>query len=152
MKKLMMLMVFLASAVLTFSATKGSEKPIPFEKLPKMAQEFIHTHFKGVKVVKCEVESPWTQFDVRMANGYELEFDRAGNWIEVQKEKGSISLSILGILPQRSYSYLQSNYSGVSVEKIERQKKGFKVSLNTQPEETEMHFSKDGRFLSKKVD
>ena len=66
MKKMMMLMVFLASAVLAFSATKGSEKPIPFEKLPKMAQEFIHTHFKGVKVVKCEVESPWTQFDVRM--------------------------------------------------------------------------------------
>mgnify|MGYP001042323605 CR=1 FL=1 len=72
MKKMMMLMVFLVSAVLAFSATKGSEKPIPFEKLPKMAQEFIHTHFKGVKVVKCEVESPWTQFDVRMANGYDL--------------------------------------------------------------------------------
>ena len=52
MKKMMMLMVFLASAVLAFSATKGSEKTIPFEKLPKMAQEFIHTHFKGVKVVK----------------------------------------------------------------------------------------------------
>ena len=152
MKKMMMLMVFLASAVLAFSATKGSEKPIPFEKLPKMAQEFIHTHFKGVKVVKCEVESPWTQFDVRMANGYELEFDRAGNWTEIQKEKGGISSSILGVLPQRSYSYLQSNYSGVSVEKIERQKKGFKVSLNTQTEETEIHFSKDGRFLSKKVD
>lgn len=106
MKKMMMLMVFLASAVLAFSATKGSEKPIPFEKLPKMAQEFIHTHFKGVKVVKCEVESPWTQFDVRMANGYELEFDRAGNWTEIQKEKGGISSSILGVLPQRSYSYL----------------------------------------------
>lgn len=88
-----------------------------------MAQEFIHTHFKGVKVVKCEVESPWTQFDVRMANGYELEFDRVGNWTEIQKEKGGISSSILGVLPQRSYSYLQSNYSGVSVEKIERQKK-----------------------------
>ena len=145
MKKMMMLMVFLASAVLAFSATKGSEKPIPFEKLPKMAQEFIHTHFKGVQVVKCEVESPWTQFDV-------LEFDRAGNWTEIQKEKGGISSSILGVLPQRSYSYLQSNYSGVSVEKIERQKKGFKVSLNTQSEETEIHFSKDGRFLSKKVD
>ena len=78
------------------------------------------------------------------------------NWNLIGLEIGLRSrkkrAAILGVLPQRSYSYLQSNYSGVSVEKIERQKKGFKVSLNTQPEETEIHFSKDGRFLSKKVD
>lgn len=152
MKKLMMVMVLLASALFTFSATKDSEKPIPFEKLPKMAKEFIHTHFKGVNVVKCEVETPWTQFDVRMANGYDLEFDRSGNWTEIEKDKGGISTSILGVLPQRAFSYLRSNYSTVPVEKIERQKKGFKVTLNTQPEETELYFSKDGRFLSKKTD
>lgn len=152
MKKLMMVVIFLTGALFTFSATKSSEKPIPFEKLPKMAQEFIHTHFKGVNVVKCEVESPWTQFDVRMANGYDLEFDRSGNWTEIENEKGGISSSILSVLPQRTYSYLQSNYSGISVEKIERKKKGFKVTLNTRPEETELYFSNDGRFLNKRMD
>lgn len=152
MKKLMMIIVLLATAILTFSATKSSEKQIPFEKLPKMVQEFIHSHFEGVNVVKCKVESPWTQFDVKMANGYELEFDRAGNWTEIQKNKGGLSSSLLGLLPQRAYSYLQSNYSGIPVKEIKSQKKGFKVTLNTQNEKKEIYFSKDGRFLSKKAD
>ena len=152
MKKLMMIMVLLATAVLSFSATKSSEKQISFEKLPKAAQEFIHTHFEGVNIVKCKVEAPWTQFDVKLSNGYELEFDRAGNWSEIQRGKEGLSSSILGLLPQRAYSYLQSNYSGVPAKEIKSQKNGFKVTLNTQHKKTEVYFSKDGSFLSKKTD
>ena len=86
------------------------------------------------------------------------QFKTVGDISAVLKvEKGNhiveITVPASGIL-LRAQETTKDMYSSIDlvVEKIERQKKGFKVSLNTQPEETEIHFSKDGRFLSKKVD
>lgn len=52
--------------------------------LPENAQTFINTLFPDVAVSQVERDTKDQEYEVKMADGYEVLFDYNGNWLEVE--------------------------------------------------------------------
>lgn len=52
--------------------------------LPEKAQTFINTLFPDVAVAVVERDTKDQEYEVKMADGYEVLFDYSGNWLEVE--------------------------------------------------------------------
>lgn len=117
--------------------------------LPDSAQAFIQQHFESAELqyVK-EKKSPkaeGTFYEVRLKNDIEIDFGRAGNWIEVKAE-GAHPIPTT-FFPQQIQTYLKSNYSNVDVESIDKTKNGYELELTN---DIKVYFGLDGVFLKQK--
>lgn len=70
--------------------------------LPERAQNFLRQLFPNATVAKVENDFRDRQFDVDMSNGYEVIFDYAGNWQEVDAPAGSTlpSSTLTALVPE----------------------------------------------------
>ena len=60
--------------------------------------------------------------------GSRLEFDRSGNWKEVNCRGGAVPESVI---PSRIQAYIKDNYSSDNVRTIERHIRGYEVKLSS---------------------
>ena len=83
MKKLLLLFVCLFT--LQTIARADDDKPIQVSQMPQKAQQFIKQHFAGSNIAMAKVESDFLQksYDVIFTDGNKVEFDKKGNWTEV---------------------------------------------------------------------
>ena len=128
MKKLIVLVLCLFGIL---SATYAdSDKPIKVNQMPQEAQQFIKTHFADQRIAMAKVESDWfdKNYDVIFTNGDKVEFDKQGNWKEVDCKYGSVPM---GIIPTPVRKYVAEQYPGAGILKLERDKKGYEVKLST---------------------
>lgn len=98
-------------------------------QLPQYAREFIRIHFPntGVSHIKIEKEF-WegNQYDVILTNGFDLDFDKNGQWKEIDGHKTALPASVI---PSKIADYLSKNFSGVAVWSIDKSKHGYEVKL-----------------------
>lgn len=98
-------------------------------QLPQTAREFIHKHFPstGVSHIKIEKEF-WegNQYDVILTNGFDLDFDKNGQWKEIDGHKTALPVSVL---LAKIADYLSKNFSGIAVWSIDKDKNGYEVKL-----------------------
>ena len=124
------MMVMVCSVVL-FSATACADKnkPIQVNELPTKAQTVLTTHFSGQKVTLATLESEIIDksYNVILQNGTKLEFDRKGNLTEVDCKQGTVPAKLI---PQPIKSYVQANYSGQNIKKMEIDKNEHEVELS----------------------
>lgn len=66
--------------------------------LPENAQTFVNTLFPDVAVAEVERDVKDQEYEVKMANGYEVLFDYNGNWLEVESPDNAMLSS--GIVKQ----------------------------------------------------
>ena len=128
MKKLAFLFVCLFALSLNVSA--GNDKPIQVTELPKAAQQFIQNHFaaQSVAMAKMETEFMSKSYDVIFTNGDKVEFDKKGNWTNVDCEHTQVPQAVI---PMAIQKYLAKNYPDAYVLKIElTDRKGYDVDLN----------------------
>ncbi len=128
MKKLTFL--FVSLFVLNVTVWAGHDKPIQVSQMPKVAQQFIETHFAGKSVALAKVETEFLEknYDVIFTNGDQLEFDKKGNWIKVDCEHSQVPEAII---PAAIQKYVSQHYPGVKVVKIElTDHKGYDVDLS----------------------
>ena len=55
-------------------------------QLPVAARQFINTHFSGVGISHIKIEKEFwegNQYDVILTNGFDLDFDKNGEWKEI---------------------------------------------------------------------
>ncbi|WP_455585688.1 PepSY-like domain-containing protein [Bacteroides sp.] len=127
MKKLLLLFVCL----FTFQAIvkADDDKPVQISQLPQAAQQFIKTHFGNSKVAIAKMESDWfdKSYDVIFTNGNKLEFDKQGNWKEVDCKYSAVPATVI---PAQILKYVSENYPDAKVLKIERDKKDYEVKLS----------------------
>lgn len=131
MKKLLTLMLCLFSLQMVVRA--DNDKTIQINQLPKKAQLFIETHFSGVKVAYAKEESELLDknYDVVFTNGNKVEFDKKGEWKQVDCKQSELPA---GIVPEKIKDYVTENYSGEKMLKIERDKKTYEVKLSNKLE------------------
>lgn len=124
------MMVMVCSVVL-FSATACADKnkPIQVNELPTKAQTVLTTHFSGQKVTLATLESEIIDksYNVVLQNGTKLEFDRKGNLTEVDCKQGTVPAKLI---PQPIKSYVQANYSGQNIKKMEIDKNEHEIELS----------------------
>ena len=128
MKKFVLLLVTLVS--FSFTSMADDDKPIRVSEMPRQAQKFIETHFKGqtVALAKMETDFMSKSYDVIFTNGDKLEFDKKGHWTKVDCEHSQVPQAII---PMAIQHYVAKNYPDAKVVKIEvTDRKGYDVDLS----------------------
>lgn len=142
MKRIVSLIVCLF-AVSTF-VMADNDKPIKVSDLPQTAQSFIKTHFpkSSVAVAKVETEFLAKSYDVIFTNGDKVEFDKNGNWTNVDCEYSKVPEAII---PAAIKNYVSKQYPRAKVVKIElSNRKGYEVELNN---DIEITFDKNFKVI-----
>ena len=128
MKKIVFL--FISLFVMNFVVLAGNDKPIQVSEMPKAAQLFIKNHFADLSVAMAKVETDFLDknYDVVFTNGNKVEFDKKGNWTNVDCEHTQVPVAIL---PEAIRQYVAKNYPDAKVLKIEvTDRKGYDVELS----------------------
>ena len=75
------------------------------------------------------MESDWfdKNYDVIFTNGNKVEFDKRGNWKEVNCKYSSVPVDVI---PSAIQKYVAENYPDAQVIKIERDKKDYEIKLS----------------------
>ena len=122
-------MAFYLIAGLLFGLSANAQKAvIKKEALPANAQTFLKTHFGSKKpsYILQDKEILSTEYKVKFGNEIEIEFDKKGNWKEVDGNNSKIPKSIV---PKKIASYIKSNFPKEKVTKIEIESSGYKTKL-----------------------
>ena len=128
MKKIVFL--FVSLFVMNLVAFADNNKPIQVTDMPKAAQEFVKSHFADQSVAVAKVENDFMSksYDVIFTNGDKVEFDKKGNWTNVDCEHTQVPVAVI---PQAVQEYVSKNYPNAKVVKIEKtDRKGYDVDLN----------------------
>ncbi|GHS88343.1 hypothetical protein FACS1894201_09770 [Bacteroidia bacterium] len=136
------------AAILTFSAmfTACEKKAMISEaQLPPSSKIFIQTHFPEVAVTSIVKETDGFEKDytIYLANGFDVEFDRKGNWDNVDGHISAVPQSILDLLPAGIISYVTTNFSQYQIVEINKERYGYEIGLNG---EIDLNFNTDGSF------
>lgn len=130
MRKMKYLLIALF-AVLQFTACDSDDDlVVKTGDLPTAAQTFLNQYFPDMKIVqvKLDAEKMGRHYDVKLADGSELEFDENGNWTEVDCKTRAVPSAIV---PTPIANYVVSNYNaGVFIVKIEREISGYEIELS----------------------
>lgn len=134
MKKAIILlagMIFLAAG----TACADNDKPISTDQLPAKAQEFIKKYFPSEKVAyaKMETDILETSYEVTFTTSTKLEFDRGGEWKEVNCRYSSVPE---GIVPVQITAKVKELFPDTSVVSIDRDRRDIEVKLNNRMELT----------------
>ena len=110
-------------------ANADNNKPIKVTDLPLKAQIVLSQHFNNQKVNFASIESGIIDknYDVVLQNGTKLEFDKKGNVTEIDCKQGAVPEKLI---PQAINTYLQENYFGQTVRKIEFNKNEYELELS----------------------
>lgn len=130
MKKKILLALIAIAGLFSTTAVADNSLPINFEQLPIAAQNFIKKHFKAADVatVLKDKELLSVSYDVIMEDGTTVEFDKKGNWNDVDGKHKAIPTAIV---PAAILQYVQKNYPKQYIVQLERNSNGrYEVELN----------------------
>ena len=132
MKTLLKKTVFALTALVAVSLTVTGcedEHKIKAEKLPEATRTFISQYFSGLDIVTAykDRDDGVISYDVRLSDGTEIDFDRDGEWLEVDCDEAPVPL---GVIPSYVSEYLKAHYPDAYVTKIERKRREVEVDLS----------------------
>ncbi len=122
--KFLLLMAMVMTMSLTMSAD-DDDRVITYDQLPQAAQIFLKANF--ATKVPLLVTADWDDFTIRYESGEKIEFDKNGNWKDIECYSGKVPNDAV---PAQISSYISQHYPGKSVIKIERHRSVFEVKLN----------------------
>ncbi len=122
------LVIMAAALVCVISLAGCDEVRIKEKRLPETARTFISRNFPhtGVMQAEKEREDGTRQYNVRLADGTEIEFDAKGNWKSIECEFSLLPEAAL--LPTIS-EYIAANYPGAKAYKIDKKFGGYEVEI-----------------------
>lgn len=153
MKKSMTLaLLFCASTSL---AACDDEKLIPESELPALSRAFLKTHFNGVGIASIVMERDdlTKDYTVWLNNGFEIDFERSGEWDEVDGHTATVPSSVVELLPPGIAAYVTENFTGHNIVKVNRELYGFEIGVRNAGAAAgasgtfELKFSPSGQFI-----
>lgn len=137
MKRIIQSAVVALVCLVAFSASAlaDNDKPINVNQLPATAQQVLKKHFGAKKVALAKMESGLFEksYDVVFNNGEKVEFDRRGNWTEIDCKASAVPA---GLVPAKIASYVKSTYPGMKILQIEKDDSQYEVKLSNRLEVT----------------
>lgn len=112
-------------------------------ELPNVSRQFISAYFNEVDISHLKIERGLLgvhSYDVILMNGITVEFNRSGEWTEIDGHQNVLPAAVI---PQAIHDYMKSNFADRKVMSIEKERREYKVELDTG---LELVFSKSGVF------
>lgn len=144
MKKRKIALALMLAVALGFTACSSDDngndhkvEKITEEQLPANSKSFLKTVFPNSSLRHAtKVTTPnyyGSLYTTRLDNRVEIDFDKAGNWTEVEMEDDSaIPVEFLKSEVPHIYDYIVKNYKGFSITEIDRDmKRGYEVKLSS---------------------
>ena len=127
MKKLVLFLVCLFA--IQAAVWADDDKPIKVEQMPQRTQQFIKKHFSDSSIALAKMESGFfsKSYDVIFTNGNKAEFDKKGEWKEIDCKYSQVPT---GIIPTAIQNYVNKQYPNTKVLKIEKDDRGYEVKLS----------------------
>lgn len=121
------------------------ETIITNNKLPDNTTSFLNTHFSGINVGTAikDKDGLTITYKVYLMNGFEIEFDKSGEWDDVDCKYSAIPNSILNLIPQQIISYCESNFPSNFIVEIDKERYGYEIALSN---DIDVEFNTDGSF------
>lgn len=144
MKKMLFAMFVALLSVNLFACSDDEKEIIEFTLLPQNAKTFINTYFsdKQVSVVYHDKEIGDNDYEVIFADGANVDFDKKGNWTEVEdRDADGVPVAIF---PEAIAVYVSANYAGAFVVNVNKDKRDYEVELSNN---MDLVFDLDGNFL-----
>ncbi len=147
MKKILKLLPLLLIAVLGISLSSCSDKdePISALDLPSTSKEFIAQYFPSASIVAAQKDKD--EYDVVLSDGTKIEFDKKGNWTDVDAPQTKVLPT--GFYPAEIDNYLAEYFEGEGINEISKVERGYEVEIISG---TEILFAHDGSFIEIGVD
>lgn len=130
MKTIKILMLALM-AVLQLTSCHSDDDDVVINQtdLPAVAQTFLNDYFNNLQVTRVEKDSEngADYYDVYLADGTELEFDKSGAWTSVDCKTKAVPV---GIVPEAISKYVAENHANLTIVQIERESYGYEIELS----------------------
>lgn len=137
MKRIIQTALVTLVCLVTFqvSAVADNDKPVSMTQLPTTAQQLIKKHFSKKKVALAKQETGLFEksYDVVFNNGEKVEFDRRGNWTEIDCKMSAVPAALV---PAKIAQYVKSTYPGTKILKIEKDDNRYEIKLSNRLEIT----------------
>jgi hypothetical protein len=143
MKKTVFCLMFFAVTTLLVACEK--EKLIQENELPAAGRAFIKTHFAdvGITAIVKERDGLDTDYTVYLANSFDIDFTKSGEWDDVDGHFQPVPESILALLPQPLLQHIANAFPNLSIVEVNRERHGYEISLSN---DLELNFDSNGRF------
>lgn len=140
MKKIIVVM---ASIIIPLTACADHEYLVEFADLPISAQNFIQKYYNAndIVYVECEHEGMRHEYNVRMRDATEIEFDLHGTLESIDSKMSPLPP---GIVPKVVVDYLKLHYAGRYVVKYAIDYRNIEIELDN---DLELLFDLEGNFL-----
>jgi len=135
MKKIIILL-FGLFAINVFASC---DRVISVGDLPQNAQQFLQQYFNDINVLSVKLDDG--HYEVVLNNGTEIEFNRKGEWKEVDCKTTAVPV---GIIPDNITTYVLTNFPDKFIVKIDRDNKDYEIELNNG---VDLKFDLNGNFL-----
>ena len=142
MKKILFALVAIFTLGIS-NAAADNDKLINKSELPVQAQQFIDAHFANVKLTYAKLERDFFErsYEVVLADGTKIEFASNGSWTDVDCRYEEVPAAII---PQAIKEYVNNNYPGEKILKIEHDRGYYELKLSNRYELT---FNKDYKIV-----
>ncbi len=144
MKSIYQILIFSALALLISGGLNAQKTIVTKDDLPKEAHFFLAKNFTNERVVTVEkdIYAGKTDYEIKLSNGTELEFDEKGEWKEVDgKDKAAIPQEFI---PKKITQHIMEHFAPNKVSKIEKDRNKYEVELTNG---MDLEFSLNGDFL-----
>lgn len=136
--KLVLVLVFAG----VISQANAQDRYLKTEEYPTEITSYVKTHFPDSDIVsiKEEKERKGTEYEVKLRNMEELEFDQDYSIKSVEAKKGLPE----SVVPQKIRDYVAQNYPNRVIEEWKLKRNGQEIELDN---DLEIKFDFDGNFL-----
>ena len=108
--------------------------------------EFVKTYFPKANVLIVKPE--WDEYEVRLSDGTQIEFNRSSEWKKIDCEHSTTYPTVPAkLVPEQITNYVSTSFANQGIIKIEKQRRGWEIELNN---ELEIKFDKN--FAVTKID
>ncbi len=139
MKKLSIITAFVA--ILCFGMTTAMAQ----NNNPEI-NKFVQQYFPQANVIF--VNSEWDEYEVRLSDGTQIEFNRSYEWKKIDCEHSTTYTNVPAeLVPEPITNYVNTSFANQGITKIEKKRRSWEIELSS---ELEIKFDK--RFNVTKID
>lgn len=138
MKKIKIIVLSLICSLSVMGNSCDNDTPIQPNELPAIAQQFIRQNFKDLTISLATKD--FDSYEVIFSNGYKINFDKKGDWIEIDCKNDEVPQGI--ILPAIR-DYVKTNFQNSYIVEISKERRSYDVELNNG---VNIKFDKSGNF------
>lgn len=126
------------------SLAKAQDKSISHNQLPAKAQTFIKTYYPQANILQVTEDTDylfWKEYKVLLKDNVKIEFDKNGDWKEVNAERSQVPAKLIANPIQQ---YITKNFPGTHITQINKDSRKYEIELSSG---LDLEFNLNGEFL-----